>query len=132
MVKSQDKLKINTLRLMKTVLKIERNEDALSNEEEITRLQKAAKQRKDSAQTFKEANRVDLAEKELQELEIIESYLPKMMSDDEISAVVEDVISEVSAESIRDIGNVMKVLMPKLKGKAEGQTIQRIVKEKLS
>ena len=131
-IKSQDKLKINTLRLMKTVLKIERNEEALSQEEEITRLQKAAKQRKDSAQTFQDANRNDLAENELAELEIIENYLPKMMTDEEVSEVVQSVIKEVNAESMRDIGNVMKVIMPKLKGKAEGQTIQRLVKEHLS
>lgn len=127
-IKSQDKLKLNTLRLIKATLKIERNEAPLSQAEEEARLFKAAKQRKDSAQTFLEANRKDLADNELKELEIIEKYLPKQLSKDEITVIVKEVIKEVGASSIQEIGNVMKILMPKLKGKADGKLIQEITR----
>lgn len=131
-IRNQDKIKISTLRLMKTALKIERNDTALSEQEELSRLFKAAKQRTDSAKTFQEANRNDLADKELAELKIIEEYLPKLMTEEEIKAEVLKAITESNAESMRDIGNVMKILMPILKGKADGKLIQSIVKDSLS
>ncbi len=128
----KDKVTINTLRLLKTALKIEKNDSALNQSQEEEKLFKAAKQRKDSANTFLEANRKDLAENELAELAIIEKYLPKQLTEEEIKKVVKESISETKAGSMKDIGILMKVLMPKLKGKADGKIIQATAKEELS
>jgi uncharacterized protein len=95
-------------------------------------LMKAAKQRKDSIQQFEQANRDDLASVEKQELEIIESYLPRMMSEAEILAVVKETAAGVGASSPADMGKLMGALMPKVKGKADGSIVNRLVKEHLA
>lgn len=95
-------------------------------------LMKAAKQRKDSIQQFEQANRADLASVEKQELEIIESYLPKMMSEVEIFAIVKETAAAVGATSPADMGKLMGALMPKVKGKADGSIVNRLVKEHLA
>ena len=83
-------------------------------------LQKEAKQRKDSIAQFEKAGRDDLAGKEKSELSIIEEYLPKMMTEDEISALVDDIIEQVKPDGPQDMGKVMGAIMPKVKGKADG------------
>lgn len=94
-------------------------------------LVKAAKQRKDSIAQYKEAGRDDLAETEEYERHVIESYLPEMMSEEEIRKLVSRVIDETGATSASDIGKVMGVLMPKVKGKADGAHVNRLVRELL-
>lgn len=93
---------------------------------------KAAKQRRDSISQFADAGRDDLAANEKNELEIIESYLPEQMSEEDISTLVDDIIGKVGATSMADMGKVMGAIMPKVKGKADGSVINRIVKERLS
>jgi len=107
-------------------------ESLLSDEQVIDVLFKAAKQRKESIDQFTQGNRPDLVEKEEMELSIIENYLPKMMSEEEVLVEVKSQIEKVGATSIADIGKVMGSLMGKLKGKAEGSTISKVVKEELS
>ena len=107
-------------------------ESLLSDEQVIDVLFKAAKQRKESIDQFTQGNRPDLVEKEEMELSIIEKYLPKMMSEEEVLVEVKSQIEKVGATSIADIGKVMGSLMGKLKGKAEGSTISKVVKEELS
>lgn len=107
-------------------------ESLLSDEQVIDVLLKAAKQRKESIDQFTQGNRPDLVEKEEMELAIIENYLPKMMSEEEVLVEVKSQIEKAGATSIGDIGKVMGPLMGKLKGKAEGSTISRVVKEELS
>ena len=107
-------------------------ESILSDEQVIDVLLKAAKQRKESIDQFTQGDRPDLVEKEEMELSIIDNYLPKMMSEEEVLVEVKSQIEKVGATSIADIGKVMGPLMGKLKGKAEGSTISKVVKEELS
>ncbi len=107
-------------------------ESTLSDEQIVEVLMKAAKQRKESIEQFEEGGRSDLAEKEKKELELIEQYLPEMMSEDEVREAVVNQIEQMGASSMADMGKVMGALMGKLKGKAEGAVISKIVKEELS
>ena len=107
--------------------------EAKLSEEQVTQvLIKAAKQRKDSIEQYSEAGRDDLVAVEQKELDIIDSYLPKMMSEKEISDIVDQVLSETGASSPQDMGKVMGAIMPKVKGKADGSLVNKIVSEKLS
>lgn len=107
-------------------------ESVLSDEQVIDVLLKAAKQRKESIDQFTQGNRPDLVEKEEMERSIIENYLPKMMSEEEVLVEVKSQIEKMGATSMADMGKVMGSLMGKLKGKAEGSTISKVVKEELS
>lgn len=134
--RQQDRLRV--LRSLKSKL-LEREinerkdgEGTISDEQSIEVLMKAAKQRKESIEQFEEGGRDDLAEAEKQELEIIESYLPTMMSEEEVREAVRQKIDELGAETMADMGQVMGVLMQELKGKAEGSTVSKVVKEELS
>jgi uncharacterized protein YqeY len=103
-----------------------------SEEDVLSVIQNQAKQRKDSIEQFKNAGRQELADKEQQELEILEAYLPAQMSEEEVRKLVNEAISQTKALTIGDIGKVMGVLMPKVKGKADGNLVSKFVKESLS
>ena len=118
--------------LEKEISERKEGQSTLSEEQIVDVLMKAAKQRKESIDQFKEGGRDDLVEKEEMELALIEKYLPEMMSEDEIRAAVKDQIEEMNATSMADMGKVMGALMGKLKGKAEGALISKIVKEELT
>jgi len=118
--------------LEKEISERKEGQSTLSDEQIVDVLMKAAKQRKESIDQFKEGGRDDLVEKEEMELALIEKYLPEMMSEDEIRAAVKDQIEEMNATSMADMGKVMGALMGKLKGKAEGALISKIVKEELT
>ena len=94
-------------------------------------LMKAAKQRKDSIAQFRQAGRNDLAETEEFELAIIETYLPKLLSEEEIRDLAGEVIRKTGASSVSDMGKVMGLLMPQVKGKADGSLVNRVVRELL-
>jgi uncharacterized protein YqeY len=104
----------------------------LTDEAAVKILQKMVKQRKDSAQIYIDQNRPELAENELAEVAVIEAYLPKQMSDEELTAAVKEIISEVGATSAKDMGKVMGVASKKLAGKAEGRAISDKVKTLLN
>ncbi len=104
----------------------------MSETEELKLIQKLVKQRKDSAQLYKEQNREDLAEEELNEAKILEEFLPKQLSDEEITKEVKTIIEETGASSMKDMGKVMGMASKKMAGKAEGATISKIVKAELS
>ena len=104
----------------------------LTDEAAVKILQKMVKQRKDSAQIYIDQNRPELAENELAEVAVIEAYLPKQMSDEELTAAVKEIISEVGATSTKDMGKVMGVASKKLAGKAEGRAISEKVKTLLN
>jgi uncharacterized protein YqeY len=93
---------------------------------------KYAKQRRESIELYEKGGRQDLVEKERRELQIVESYLPKQMSEEEIRELVAKVIEEVGASSPKDIGKVMQAVMPKVKGRADGSLVNRIVRELLA
>jgi len=91
----------------------------------------AIKQRKDSYTQFLNGNRMDLAEKEKKEIEVLSMYLPEQMGEDEIKKRLREIISETGAATSKDIGKVMKILMPELKGKADGNLVNKIAREML-
>ena len=132
-MKSGDKEKANTLRNVLSKLKDKQIEkrDALSNEEEIKILQTLVKQRKESIELYEKGGRNELVVIEKQEMEIINSYLPKMMSDDSIKNIVKSVIESSGANSMADMGKVMPEVMKQGKGLIDGKTAQKFVSEML-
>ena len=132
-MKSGDKEKANTLRNVLSKLKdkqIEKRED-LSDEEEIKILQTLVKQRKESIELYEKGKRNELVAIERKEMEIINSYLPKMMSDDSIKNIVKSVIESSGANSMADMGKVMPEVMKQGKGLIDGKTAQKFVSEML-
>jgi len=105
--------------------------DELTDDEIHAVIQKAVKQRRESIEQYKKAGREDLVEKEQRELEILEAYLPKPLTQEELEAIVEEAIKEVQATSLKDMGKVMKVVMPKVRGRADGRVVNELVKSKL-
>ena len=137
-MKAKDKIRLETVRSIKKVI-LEKEvalrpqgQDSLTEEQEIEVLSQQAKQRRDSIEQFRKGGREDLAEKEAQELAIIETYLPKQLSDEEVNSIIDEIITSVGATTPKDLGKVMGVAMKQLKGKADGKKIQAMVKEKLS
>lgn len=103
-----------------------------SDEDVLSVIQKEVKQRRDSIEQFKAGGRQDLVDKETKELEILQTYLPAQMSEEEIQTLVKQVISETGAKTMQDMGKVMAALMPKVKGKADGSLVSQIVKDELT
>lgn len=134
--KDQDRLRVlRSLKaklLEKEISERKGGEASLSDEQTIEVLMKAAKQRKESIEQFEEGDRNDLADAEKAELEIIESYLPEMLSEEEVRDIAREKIEELGAETMADMGKVMGVMMQELKGKAEGSIVSKVVKEELS
>ncbi|MBI4079317.1 MAG: GatB/YqeY domain-containing protein [Candidatus Levybacteria bacterium] len=97
----------------------------------LAMIQKEVKQRKDSIEQFKAGGRQDLVDKETKELEILQTYLPAQMNEEEIRIIVEKTISEIGATSVADMGKLMGAVMAKVKGKADGSLVSKIVKEKI-
>ena len=133
-MRSGDKLRVETIRLLRAQLKnvsIEKG-DTLEDEDIFQVLTKEAKKRNESIDLYKQGGREELEERERQELEIIQSYLPEALSHDEIVIIVDQAIKESEAQTIKDMGKVMGCIMPKLKGRADGKMVQELVKQKLS
>lgn len=136
-MKAKDKLRLQTVRgIKKAILEKEvelrpQGQDTLTPEQEIELLSQQAKQRRDSIEQFTNAGRDDLADKESQELAIIETYLPEQVSDEEVAKIIDELIASSGATSIKDLGKVMGPAMKQLKGKADGKKIQELVKSKL-
>ncbi len=135
-MRDRDAGRIRTLRSIRAAIQQKEIDDrtresSISDETVATLLQKQAKQRRDSIDQFEAANRDDLVAIEKEELKIIESYLPKQLGDDEIRGIVRQVIQEVGAGSISDMGKVMGPAMGRLRGKADGRRVNEIVRELL-
>lgn len=133
-MKSGDKDRLSTIRMLISEIKkvqIDFRKE-LTDEEIISILQKYVKQRKEAYQQYSQAGRDDLANKELREIEIVQEFLPKPLSEEELIKIIDDTIAELGASSIKDMGKVVKTVMEKVKGRAEGSTVSKIVKEKLS
>ncbi|MGF1542811.1 MAG: GatB/YqeY domain-containing protein [Pleurocapsa sp.] len=137
-MKAKDKIRLETVRSIKKAI-IEKEValrpqgiDSLNQEHEIELLSQQAKQRRDAIEQYQNAGRNDLADKESQELAIIETYLPKQVSDEELETIIDQIIVSSGANSIKDLGKVMGPAMKQLKGKADGKKIQALVKSKLS
>lgn len=132
---ARDQVKLLALRDIKKVILIEETKpgaDGLTEGDEMRILQKAVKQRKDSAEIYKTQNRADLLDKELAEIAIIESYLPAAMSEEELQSLVQAIITKTGASAPSDMGKVMGVASKELAGKAEGRAISEMVKRLLA
>ena len=103
-----------------------------TDEDIIDVIVKEIKKRKESIELYKQGGREDSAASEQKEVEVLESYLPKQMSEDEVRSLVQDAIKQTGAASMQDMGKVMGALMPKVKGKADGGLVSKIVKEELA
>jgi uncharacterized protein YqeY len=131
--KGKDKMTLSTLRLIKTALhnrEIDLKRD-LNDTEFLQILSSMVKQRKDSIEQFARGGRADLVEKEQAELKIIQTFMPEQMSEEDILREIQKAIDETGALSVKDMGKVMKVLMPKLTGKADGKLLGEKVKAAL-
>ncbi|SHJ11884.1 hypothetical protein SAMN04488096_108148 [Mesonia phycicola] len=134
-MKAKDAAALEALRAVKSSIllaKTDNNQQDLSEEQEIKIVQKLVKQRKDSAVLYREQDRVDLAEPEEKQAEVIAQFLPAQLSEAEIEAKVEEIISKTGAEGMKDMGKVMGLASQELAGKADGKTISMVVKKKLS
>lgn len=133
-LKSKDDLKVSVIRMIKASLKNKAIEkmSTLTSDDEISVLSYLAKQRRESIEQFTLAGRTDLVEKEKKELEIIQSYLPKQLSQEEIDEIIYSAIKECNATSASDMGKVMKIVAPKIRGVADGKAVSERVKELLS
>jgi uncharacterized protein len=136
-MKSGETLKRDTLRLLDSAIKNveiekQKREEGLSDEEVLEVISRAVKQRNDSIKQFIDGGRPELAEKEQAELDILKTYLPEQMSEDEIRVVVKEIISAAGIVSPADIGKIMGQAMGKMKGKADGNIVKKIVGEELA
>ncbi|MEE9531498.1 MAG: GatB/YqeY domain-containing protein [Syntrophobacteria bacterium] len=133
-MRARDEVKMATLRLVLTAIKNREKEarSLLEDQEVISVITTQIKQRRESIEQYRQAGRKDLAQREESELQILQGYMPEQVSEEEISNTLDEIIAEVGAVSMKDMGKVMKAAMAKLAGKAEGGAINAMVKEKLS
>ena len=135
-MKSKNQMTLTALRAIKSAILLHKTQKSydgeLSLEDEMKILQKLVKQRKDSADIYKGQGRNDLANPELKEAEIIQQFLPKALSEDEVKEVVKSIIEEIGADGMKDMGKVMGISTKKLMGKADGKMISSIAREFLS
>lgn len=130
-LKTGDKMKISVLRLLKSALKNKEIElrRALSEDDCLSVISAQIKQRRDSIEQYEKAGRSDLAEAERKEMEILLSYMPRQLSEEEIEGLIRETIKETGAKGLQDVGRVMKALMPKIKGMADGRIVNQKVRE---
>jgi uncharacterized protein YqeY len=135
-MKAKDTVALASLRSIKSEILKQKtsgsSQGEMSEVEELKLVQKLIKQRKDSAQLYSEQNREDLAKEELEQVAILEDFLPKQLSEEEIKTQVNAIIEKVGATSMKDMGKVMGMASKQMAGKAEGGTISKIVKSELS
>jgi uncharacterized protein YqeY len=134
-MKSKEKIRSSCLSFLRSNLMnqaIGLKKKSLEDKEVISVIKKLVKQHQDSIGQFKQGKREDLVAKEMQELEILKSYLPPELSADEINKIIEEVISKVQAKGIKDMGRVMKEVMAKIASQADGKLVSDLVKQRLS
>ena len=134
-MKNKEKDKLTTIRMVKSSLQneaIKLGKQELSQEEELTVLSRELKQRKDSLQEFEKAGRQDLVEKLRIEITHVEQYLPQQLSEDELKEIISQTVAEMGATSKADMGKVMAAIIPKVKGKADGSLVNKLVQQHLS
>jgi uncharacterized protein YqeY len=132
-MKAGERDRVGRLRLVSSELqKAHKDAAAGTQADEVAVLQRERKRRLEAAEAYREAAREDLAEGELEEAELIEAYLPAQLSDEELHAIVGDVVAETGASSPKEMGRVMSQVMPRLGGRADGKRVSAIVKEKLT
>ena len=128
-MKNRDKETLNVVRMLKAAVQLGHD---LSANEEIAVMAREYKQRKESLEEFEKAGREDLINQAKNELAIVEKYMPKQLSKDEVTKIVKEVIDELNASSMKNFGQVMGAVMPKVQGQADGKLVNQVVKEQLS
>ena len=135
-MKSKDQTSLRSLRAIKSAIILQKTQkgssDEISNEDELKILQKLVKQRKDSADIYQNQDRMDLAQPELDEIKVIEKFLPEALPEKEIEEAVKKVINDTGADGMKDMGKVMGIVTKTLMGKADGKTISTIVRNNLT
>ena len=134
-MKSRDTLKSSVLSFLRSDMMnvaVAKKKAKLDDSEAISVIKKQIKQHQDSVDQFTKGNRPDMAEKEAKELEILKTYLPPELSIDEIKRIIEEVILELGAQDMKDMGRVMKEVTAKAAGQADGRLVSDLVKERLS
>lgn len=133
-LRGKRELELSVLRMLQSSIKnrqIDKQKKGLSDEEVIEVVAAEVKKRKEAASEFEKVNRQEAADREKAEIEILMKYMPAQMSEDEIRAEVVKAVAESGAGGLKDLGKVMKIIIPVLKGKADGTVINRIVREEL-
>ncbi len=133
-MKSGDKARLSAIRLLRGQIKDAsiNKQGELTEEEEIAVLTSAAKKRRESIEAYASAGRTDLVKQEQAELDVIQAYLPKQLSAEELEKLVNKAIEKSGAETMKDIGKVMPVIMAQVKGRADGRQVNEMVRKKLS
>jgi len=133
-MKSNDKIKLSTIRMIRSAIKNREIElrKKLDDEEIIRVLQGMVRKGEESIEQFQAGGRLDLVEKERKEIEILKSFLPEQLSKEELIRIIDETIKETQSSSLKDLGKVMKSLMSKLGGRADGRIVNQLVKERLS
>lgn len=134
-MRAKQKDRLTTIRMVKASLQneaIKFGRQDLTEEEELTVLNREMKQRRDSLREFESAGRHDLVEKIQAEIVVLEAYMPKQLSEEEVQEIVDAAIAQTGASAPSDMGKVMGIVMPQLKGKADGALINRLVKQRLA
>lgn len=138
-MKDKDQARLSTLRLINAAIKdrdiaarADGNDVGVDEPTVLAIMGKMVKQRRESAKTYEEAGRLDLSERELQEIDVIEGFLPKALSDKEVAKAIDEAVSDVGAESIRDMGRVMAALKAKYTGQMDFGAVGAAVKDKLA
>ncbi len=133
-MKSNDKLRLSTIRMIRSGLKNKEIDlrKKLEDEDVIKVIQVMVRKGEESVEQFQTGGRMDLVEKEKREIEILKSFLPQPLSQEEIVKIIDQSIQETQASSPKDIGKVMKSVIPKIGGKADGKLINQLVKDRLS
>jgi len=133
-MKSSEKLKLSAIRMIRSALKNKEIElrKKLEDEEIVKVIQAMVRKGEESVEQFQTGGRMDLVEKERSEIDVMKSFLPQPISQEEILKIIDQSIQETQASSLKDLGKVMKSVMPKIGGKADGKLINQLVKERLS
>ncbi|MEF2689859.1 MAG: GatB/YqeY domain-containing protein [Bacilli bacterium] len=134
-MKNKDTLKLSTLRLLKGAIdleKINKKLDTISDEDIVVIISKQIKTRKESIAEFEKGNRTDLIDQTKKEIEILSSYMPELLSEEEVTKIIDEAIVKVNASTIKDMGLVMKEVSAKLKGRADMSLVSSIIKNKLN
>lgn len=134
-MRDKDSLRLNTLRFLQSAIKnreIEMRPQPITSDEVMGVIKKLVKQRKESIEQYAAAARQDLVDQETSELKILETYLPAQMSREQVEALVVEVIAQVGAKTVKDMGPVMKEVIAKSKGTADNKTVSEIIKAKLA
>lgn len=134
-MKEKNEYAISAIRSIKTAIQNEKTNGSyheLTDNDVVGLIQKLSKQRQESADIYNEAGRTELAEKELKEKEILDSYLPKMLSDDELAAVIDKIVTENGFSTMKDMGNAMKVLKETYPNQYDGKSASTLIRAKLA